>query len=94
MLARNGFGDITLDEARFVELAGFDHSESFFGISSAEAFHVSRNIRLSKEIAFEASENANRAWLRGRYSHLPSLIIDKVSPCFIAPHPSTNPKKN
>jgi hypothetical protein len=21
-----------------------------------------------------------RAWLRGRYSHLPSLIIDKVSP--------------
>ena len=30
--------DITLDKAGFVELAGFDHS--FFGISSAEAFHV------------------------------------------------------
>ena len=49
--------DITLDKAGFVELAGFDHS--FFGISSAEAFHVSNNIRLSMEIAFEALENAN-----------------------------------
>ena len=49
--------DITLDKAGFVELAGFDHS--FFGISSAEAFHVSPNIRLSMEIAFEALENAN-----------------------------------
>ena len=47
----------TLDKAGFVELAGFDHS--FFGISSAEAFHVSPNIRLSMEIAFEALENAN-----------------------------------
>jgi hypothetical protein len=35
-----------------------------------------------------------RAWLRGRYSHLPSLIIDKVSPCFIAPDPFTNPKND
>ena len=49
--------DITLEKAGFVELAGFDHS--FFGISSAEAFHVSPNIRLSLEIAFEALENAN-----------------------------------
>ena len=49
--------DITLDKAGFVDLAGFDHS--FFGISSAEAFHVSPNIRLSMEIAFEALENAN-----------------------------------
>jgi len=49
--------DITLEKAGFVDLAGFDHS--FFGISSAEAFHVSPNIRLSLEIAFEALENAN-----------------------------------
>ena len=49
--------DITLNKAGFVDLAGFDHS--FFGISSAEAFHVSPNIRLSMEIAFEALENAN-----------------------------------
>jgi hypothetical protein len=49
--------DITLDKAGFVELAGFDHS--FLGISLAEAFHVSPNIRLSMEIAFEALENAN-----------------------------------
>ena len=49
--------DITLDKAGFIDLAGFDHS--FFGISSAEAFHVSPNIRLSMEIAFEALENAN-----------------------------------
>ena len=31
----------------------------FFGISLAEAFHVSPNIRLSMEIAFEALDNAN-----------------------------------
>ena len=49
--------DITLEKAGFIDLAGFDHS--FFGISSAEAFHVSPNIRLSLEIAFEALENAN-----------------------------------
>ena len=49
--------DITLDKAGFVQLAGFDHS--FFGIFSAEAFHVSPNIRLSMEIAFEALENTN-----------------------------------
>ena len=49
--------DITLDKAGFVELAGFDLS--FFDISSAEAFHVSPNIRLSMEIAFEALENVN-----------------------------------
>jgi hypothetical protein len=49
--------DITLDNAGFVELAGFDHS--FFGISSAEAFHVLPNIQLSMEIVFEALENAN-----------------------------------
>ncbi|KAF8811343.1 ketoacyl-synt-domain-containing protein [Phlegmacium glaucopus] len=49
--------DITSERAGFVDLAGFDHS--FFGISSAEAFHVSPNIRLSLEIAFEALENAN-----------------------------------
>ncbi|KAF8151526.1 hypothetical protein B0H34DRAFT_132545 [Crassisporium funariophilum] len=49
--------DITLEKAGFVDLAGFDHS--FFGISSAEAFHVCPNIRLSMEIAFEALENAN-----------------------------------
>ena len=46
-----------MDKAGIVELAGFDHS--FFGISSAESFHVSPNIRLSMEIAFEALENAN-----------------------------------
>ncbi|PPQ84949.1 hypothetical protein CVT25_004462 [Psilocybe cyanescens] len=49
--------DITLEKAGFVEYESFDHS--FFGISSAEAFHVSPNIRLSLEIAFEALENAN-----------------------------------
>jgi hypothetical protein len=32
-----------------------------------------------------------RAWLRGRYSHLPSLIIDKVSRWFILPCPSIDP---
>ncbi|PPQ99823.1 hypothetical protein CVT24_009617 [Panaeolus cyanescens] len=49
--------DITLDRAGFIEVASFDHS--FFGISSAEAFHVCPNIRLSMELAFEALENAN-----------------------------------
>lgn len=49
--------DITLEKAGFVDSYSFDHS--FFGISSAEAFHVSPNIRLSMEIAFEALENAN-----------------------------------
>ncbi|KAF8961019.1 hypothetical protein BDZ97DRAFT_2060308 [Flammula alnicola] len=49
--------DITLEKAGFVDVYGFDHS--FFGISSAEAFHVAPNIRLSLEIAFEALENAN-----------------------------------
>ena len=49
--------DITLEKAGFVDIAGFDHS--FFGISSAEAFYVAPNIRLSLEIAFEALENAN-----------------------------------
>jgi hypothetical protein len=29
-----------------------------------------------------------RAWLRGRYSHLPSLIIDQVT-FSLFPHPST-----
>lgn len=28
-----------------------------------------------------------RAWLRGRYSHLPSLVIDKASPCFVPSSP-------
>ncbi|KAF4622433.1 hypothetical protein D9613_009459 [Agrocybe pediades] len=50
-------GDITLEKAGFVEYESFDHA--FFGISSAEAFHVSPNIRLCLEIAFEALENAN-----------------------------------
>ncbi|KAF8953962.1 hypothetical protein BDZ97DRAFT_1929174 [Flammula alnicola] len=36
--------DITLEKAGFVDVYGFDHS--FFGISSAEAFHVAPNIRL------------------------------------------------
>ena len=49
--------DVTFEKAGFIDLAGFDHS--FFGISSAEAFHVSPNICLSLEIAFEALENAN-----------------------------------
>ena len=49
--------DITAQKAGWVELAGFDHS--FFGISSAEAYHVCPNIRLTMEIAFEALENAN-----------------------------------
>ncbi|KAF9473131.1 ketoacyl-synt-domain-containing protein [Pholiota conissans] len=49
--------DITLEKAGFVDSYSFDHA--FFGISSAEAFHVSPNIRLSMEIAFEALENAN-----------------------------------
>jgi hypothetical protein len=49
--------DITLEKAGFVDSYSFDHT--FFGISSAEAFHVSPNIRLSMEIAFEALENAN-----------------------------------
>ena len=49
--------DITLEKAGFIDIAGFDHL--FFGISSAEAFYVSPNIRLSMEIAFEALENAN-----------------------------------
>ena len=35
----------------------FDHS--FFSISSAEAFHVSPNVQLSMEIAFESSENTH-----------------------------------
>jgi len=50
-------GDITFEKAGFVEYERFDHA--FFGISSAEAFHVSPNIRLCLEIAFEALENAN-----------------------------------
>ncbi|KDR66936.1 hypothetical protein GALMADRAFT_232327 [Galerina marginata CBS 339.88] len=49
--------DITLDKAGFIEIEGFDHS--FFGVSSAEAFHVAPNIRFSLESAFEALENAN-----------------------------------
>ena len=49
--------DITLEKAGFIDLAGFDHS--FFGISSAEAFYVSSNIRLLLEIAFKALESAN-----------------------------------
>ena len=49
--------DITLEKAGWVDIESFDNS--FFGISSAEAFHVTPNIRLSLEIAFEALENAN-----------------------------------
>jgi len=32
-----------------------------------------------------------KAWLRGRYPHLPSLMINKVSHRFILPYPSSNP---
>ncbi|KAF8900861.1 hypothetical protein CPB84DRAFT_1778561 [Gymnopilus junonius] len=49
--------DITLERAGFIEYEAFDHT--FFGISSAEAFHVPPNIRLTLELAFEALENAN-----------------------------------
>ena len=50
-------GDITLEKAGFINITDFDHT--FFGISSAEAYHVAPNIRLTLEIAFEALENAN-----------------------------------
>lgn len=50
-------GDITLEKAGFINITDFDHA--FFGISSAEAYHVAPNIRLTLEIAFEALENAN-----------------------------------
>ncbi|KAJ3510158.1 hypothetical protein NMY22_g16056 [Coprinellus aureogranulatus] len=49
--------DITLQKSGFINITDFDHS--FFGISSAEAYHVAPNIRLTLEIAFEALENAN-----------------------------------
>ncbi|TEB25720.1 ketoacyl-synt-domain-containing protein [Coprinellus micaceus] len=49
--------DITLQKSGFINITDFDHT--FFGISSAEAYHVAPNIRLTLEIAFEALENAN-----------------------------------
>ena len=57
---------------------------------------VSQSQSHNMDDAYYENMNINvretRAWLRGRYSHLPSLIIDKVSPWFIPPHPSTNAK--
>ena len=49
--------DVTLEKAGFIDIEKFDHS--FFGMTSAEAFHVPPSYRLSMEVAFEALENAN-----------------------------------
>jgi acyl transferase domain-containing protein len=49
--------DVTLEKAGFIDIETFDHS--FFGMTSAEAFHVPPSYRLSMEVAFEALENAN-----------------------------------
>jgi hypothetical protein len=50
-------GDITFEKAGFVEIASFDNT--FFGISSAEAYSVFPTARLVLETTFQALENAN-----------------------------------